>query len=67
MVRKRQNRLCDERGRRSIDGQEAWAMSRRAGYDALVGVGCVMEVGGSVRSRNLKSGVVSYGPESCET
>lgn len=51
----------------SIDGSEACRMLRQAGSDAQVGVYCVMEVGRSVRSRNLRSGVVSYGPASCET
>lgn len=35
--------------------------------DALVGAKGVMEVGRSVKSRNLTSGVLSYGPGSCET
>lgn len=42
-------------------------MPQQAGLDVPVDVGCVMEVGRSVRSRNLRSGVVSFGPESCET
>jgi hypothetical protein len=42
-------------------------MLRQAGGDALEGMEGVMEVGRSVRSRNLTSEVVSYGPESCET
>lgn len=67
MGAQRRRRVRDERGRKPIDGFEAGAMLRQAGGDALEGMEGVMEVGRSVRSRNLTSGVVSYGPESCET
>lgn len=63
----RRKQVRDEWGLKSIDGGEACAMLRQAGGDALEEVKGVMEVGSSVRSRNLTSGVVSYGPESCET
>lgn len=67
MGAQRRRRVRDERGQKSIDGFEAGAMLRQAGGDALEGVEDAMEVGRSVRSRNLTSGVVSYGSESSET
>lgn len=66
MGAQRRRRVRDERGPKSIDGFEAGAMLRQAEVDALEGMEGVMEVGRNVRSRNLTSGMVSYGPESCE-
>lgn len=66
MGAQRRRWLHSERGRSSIDEREVWTMLRRAGSDELVGLGSVMEVGRSVRSRNLTLGVVSYGPEAAK-
>ena len=67
MGAQRRRRVGDERSRMTIDRCEACAVLRQVGDEALEGMEGVVEVGRSVRSRNLTFVVVSYGPESCET